>query len=242
MLLNLYYNEERFVQRTENSKIIRINNAGQIIEKYESIENLPIEIKEEIEKVNDLYNNPEKYFKYEVKSDNTAILTNYKGGEKIGPKNLIIPEYIGGYEITELDALLFTESEFLENLVMPDTITRINSDLCSCSENLKRVILSNNIETIPTFCFMDCLKLSEINFPDKLRVISERAFNSTNIKGIITLPKNLNYIGESAFTHTDFFKIYVPKETYIHPYAFSHDQKLRLYKYNDSIKKEEIER
>lgn len=242
MILDIYYENQRFVQRTENSKIFKLNNIGQIIEKYESIDELPEEVKEEINKTIDLYKNPEKYFKYIVNSDNTATLIQYKGGELIGPKNLIIPEYIDGYEITQLDELLFSEAEFLQSLILPDTIVKINTDLCSCCENLKRVVLSNNITEIPTFCFMDCTNLSEINFPENLKTISERAFNSTNINGVIALPKSLKYIGESAFARTNFFKIYIPKDAYIHPYAFTHDQKLRLYKYNDTIKKEELER
>lgn len=227
-VIDIYLSDYHYIQRTPNSKILKINTNDQIVEKYENREDLPIEVKNELEEIAECIKYPEKYFNYYILDDNTLILTEFKNENNL--VNVIIPEYIDGYEVTELDACLFNNSN-IESLIMSDNITRLGGKLCCRCNHLHKAHLSRNIDRIPLYCFYRCKELTDVNIHDRITSIEESAFEDAKLSGDIIFSPNLNWIGVCAFANCNFENIKVFTNTFIEPSAFSYKQMLNLKTY-----------
>ena len=90
--------------------------------------------------------------------------------------------------------------EYVKSVTFPDSITSIRSSgLLRSLENLERVVLSKNCETIPVNCFSLCPKLSEVVIPEGVTKIDQSAFNKTTALESVTFPTTLVRINENAF-------------------------------------------
>ena len=70
--------------------------------------------------------------------------------------------------------------------------------------------LNPNLEEIPTYAFYNCLNLTEVKLPDKLKVIGESAFGHCVQLGRIFLPQGLEEIGRRAFHHNNLTAVTIP--------------------------------
>jgi len=122
------------------------------------------------------------------------------------PSNVIIAEKvkIKGRELTvshvNVYAKFLTEAPFFENttlesIVLPSTITGGNLNCCS---NLKKVILSEGMKTIPPCFFENCKGLKTIDLPKSITNIGQRAFALTGLESVV-IPNTVKSIGEFAF-------------------------------------------
>ena len=90
--------------------------------------------------------------------------------------------------------------EYVKSITFPDSITSLNSNgLLKDLNNLERVVLSKNCETIPINCFSNCPKLSEVVIPEGVTKIDQSAFNKTTALESVTFPTTLVRINENAF-------------------------------------------
>lgn len=64
--------------------------------------------------------------------------------------------------------------------------------------NLNKVILSDQITSIPRYAFYNCVQLTEITLPTKLEYINNESFYNCNISEV-TIPESLKYIYTRAF-------------------------------------------
>ena len=104
-----------------------------------------------------------------------------------------------------LRAAMFNESENLEKVTLPETITEIPSYIFNGCKSLKEINLPEGLITIGDEAFQGCEKLSIIDLPKELRQIGDNAFNGAfkandNIK--ITIPANVTTIGTKAFANS----------------------------------------
>ena len=121
--------------------------------------------------------------------------------------------------ISELSNDLFSECKKLEYIYIPDSVVSIgdnafaNTALKSidvpdgvslgrgvfreCS-NLEKFILPKNIKEIPESFFNGCKSLHNIDIPESVTSIGERAFFDTGLEKI-NFPKKLSTIGSGAF-------------------------------------------
>lgn len=124
-------------------------------------------------------------------------------------------------------------------VVMPDSLTVLKDNSFRTAINLKKVVLSRYITTIPSYSFTGCFALEEIVFPDenrlesigaafnncaslkeinlanclKLKEIGTSAFEGCSSVGKVTLPDQLEIIGNKAFyncTNMYFASDYLP--------------------------------
>ena len=124
------------------------------------------------------------------------------------------------------------EKEFLVNVTIPPTVTKIQDEEFMDCVNLVSVILPESLKEIGEDAFLGCEKLQEINLPSGLTYIAPRAFFECvslpdpeipeGIKTIeretfvecefkgIKLPKTLEKIGESAFWYCKLETIEIP--------------------------------
>lgn len=119
----------------------------------------------------------------------------------ISLKSISIPEVeIIGEDVFDRTAI--TE------ISIPKVISIGRSCFYECT-SLKKVILSEELEVIPSDCFDYCQNLTTIKFPSSLKSIESRAFSNTAITTAI-LPEGLQTISYSAFRYTPLITISIP--------------------------------
>mgnify|MGYP002330132595 FL=1 len=116
-------------------------------------------------------------FTYSVLSDNTAQITGYSGTAA----NLIVPDKLDGYTVTEIGKLCFSGNITLVSLKLPDTVTRIG-----------------------TKAFAYCTNLASINYPLHLESAGDYynggyLFDGTRISSITVVLHPLH--GQNLFLH-----------------------------------------
>lgn len=80
--------------------------------------------------------------------------------------------------ITEIAQSAFKNQDQIKELVLPSTITIINSSAFDGCTNLEYINLPKSLEKIGKFAFLHCEKLKEINIPSKVKIIEESSFSS----------------------------------------------------------------
>lgn len=137
---------------------------------------------------------PSTYF---IIDDHSAIigLTN----EGRNATKIVVPETINGIKISRIGFAAFAQSDKLNKIILPDTITYIeDSAFCGCT-NLTEVILSNNIDTIRPFTFFNCNKLEKINIPSSVKIIGYCAFKDCINLLEVTMSKNIELMHKHSF-------------------------------------------
>ena len=107
-----------------------------------------------------------------------AVITGYTGSES----KLVLPDEIYGLPVTGIEAYAFAENDTLESVAFP-----------------------KELEWIAEHAFDTCAKLvGDLVIPDSVTSIGDWAFNKCGFEGALTLSKNLQTIGNNAFTNTRF--------------------------------------
>lgn len=153
---------------------------------------------------------------YENHNDNTASIDGYAGTKK----NLIIPEEIDGYTITEISNAVFY-GEAVQNVVFPSTLKKIGknafcySDLRSFSfagnetvevgefafseTSMEEIVVPANIKNIPDGCFGTNIYNKSIVIEEGVETIGNYAFQDNQYATSIKIPGTVKTIGENAF-------------------------------------------
>lgn len=88
--------------------------------------------------------------------------------------------------------------------------------------NFKKVIIGENIKSIPNGTFSQCKYLEEVILPEGFESICPFAFDNCTVLREIDLPSTLSTIGYSAFRDSGLESIVVPEGiTILYPYTFS---------------------
>ena len=119
--------------------------------------------------------------------------------------------YLGTYSFAELENLETVtlndevmigtgcfQGSALETFTYPACETTTGQAAFMNCKNLKKVVLSPNLERINYQTFYGCTSLKEVELPESLLGISYLAFANSGIERI-TFPENFMYIGENSF-------------------------------------------
>ena len=91
------------------------------------------------------------------------------------------------------------QSPYVEEVVLPTTITSIeNNAFCNCT-NLKKVNIPNTITSIDYNAFCNCTNLKKVNIPNSVTSIGNSAFSGCTGLTSITIPDSITSIGSSTF-------------------------------------------
>lgn len=128
-----------------------------------------------------------------------------------------------GIETIGIAAIYGTE---LEEISIPDSVTSIMRHSFNGNENLKKIDMSNTaIEQISPMCFADCKNLTEVKFSENTMYIEIGAFMNCEKLEEISLPSQLDSIGQSAFMGTAIMEVVIPESvTSIGYCAFGYDK------------------
>lgn len=98
----------------------------------------------------------------------------------------------------------------LENLTLKSTVKFTGtSHFTPCSSTLKTVTIEDGITVIPTLCFANCGKITEITIPASVINIGDNAFYNTSLKNLV-IPDGVQTIGIQAFRGTQLTNVSIP--------------------------------
>jgi len=159
--------------------------------------------------------------------------------------DIVVPETIEGVNVHNIGEGAFADCKYLESIVLPSTLKRIEAgafDNCirlfeveipegvtflgdhvfnNCV-SLTDVIIPGTVRKIPQSAFASCVRLKNVDLQEGIKVISDGAFQLCDSLTELVLPESMTEIGWSAFHSSGLQKIVIPDNvTSINDYAFS---------------------
>ena len=106
---------------------------------------------------------------------------------------------------------LFCDEKEVKDLIVSKNIESIpNGNFYGC-ENIERVRFHENIKSIGAFAFCGCRALESVEFPKSLQKIGECAFMGCRLKAI-SLPDNVKIIKRGTFANSGLEFVKLPNE------------------------------
>ena len=112
-------------------------------------------------------------------------------------KKVNISSHIHGFPVTLIDKCAFSNCGDIEEIILPNTITVIESDAFKCS-GIKHIEIPDSVTTINAFAFYRCENLEEITFGKGIKHILNCAFAACNKLKEINFPSSLQTLFLSA--------------------------------------------
>ena len=88
----------------------------------------------------------------------------------------------------------------ISELIIPDSVKRLQKFACGDNNLLKRVVGGKGIASFGQYAFYDCVRLTDFDFGKNIKRIGNAAFTNTGLK-TVDLPEGLKSVGNGAF-HT----------------------------------------
>lgn len=104
-----------------------------------------------------------------------------------------VPEVLYGKTLVSLESFSFNQSA-AEEIVLPDTITRIDDYAFVGCERLKSVTFGSGLKSIGEMIFNDCAVLETVIFPDSLTTMDSYAFGTCANLGEVYIPASVTSI------------------------------------------------
>lgn len=104
-----------------------------------------------------------------------------------------VPEILYGKTLVSLESFSFNQSAAVE-IVLPDTITRIDDYAFVGCERLKTVTFGSGLKSIGEMIFNDCAVLETVIFPDSLTTMDSYAFGTCAALGEVYIPESVTEI------------------------------------------------
>lgn len=147
--------------------------------------------------------------------------------------DIVIPSTLGGYPVTKIDSLAFSNRSEITGIEIPDSVVTINSLAFSDCSNVKTLVIGKSVATISESAFDSCSNIESLTvssentkFFSKDNCLIEKS-SKTLVKGcinsIIPSDGSVTKIGYGAFQYcTGLSEITIPNTvTSIGGYAFS---------------------
>lgn len=117
----------------------------------------------------------------------------YLNGELITDE-LVIPD-----SVTSIESNVFSNYSRLTSVTIPDSVTSIGRSAFSNCSSLTNVTIGNGVTTIGNAAFQYCSSLTSITIPDSVTSIGERAFEDCRGLTSVTIGNGVTTIGHYAF-------------------------------------------
>lgn len=133
--------------------------------------------------------------KYTIKDDKVTIT----GCTKDLPANVVIPETIEGYPVTELGSQAFYYASAITSVIIPDSVTTIGKWAFYYCSSLMSIIIPDNVTTIEEKAFYHCKSLTSATIGDSVTTIGNNAFYNCISLSSVTIGSSVTTIGDWAF-------------------------------------------
>lgn len=97
----------------------------------------------------------------------------------------------------------------ISELIIPDSVKRIQEFACGDNHVLEKVIGGKGIVSFGQYAFFNCVKLTEFSLGKNIKLIGNAAFTNTGLKKV-DLPEGLKSVGGGAF-HT----VHITEDSYM---------------------------
>ena len=114
-------------------------------------------------------------------------------------EKIIIESEINGKPVTGIGIEAFGQNHTLKEIVLPDTIIKLEERAFRDCINLKTINIPTSVSIIGHYCFYGCVCLEEITLPENVLTINKYTFAKCSSMKKITLLSNINSIKENAF-------------------------------------------
>ncbi len=104
--------------------------------------------------------------------------------------------------VTRIDTLAFFDCRYLETVIIPDSVKEIGECAFYKCISLKTLKLSSLLKVIPASAFQGCISLEEVTIPASVETIENGAFMLTALKTVV-IPKSVKTIYAAAFYGID---------------------------------------
>lgn len=128
-------------------------------------------------------------------SSGTCSITQYLGNDT----NVIVPEYIGCYQVVGIGSRAFYDCDAIQSVTIPGCVESIGSEAFYQCSNLNTVVLLEGVQRIGASAFRECTSLAEIRMPSSLRYISSLAFFQCESLTSVQLPAQTAIEGTNPF-------------------------------------------
>lgn len=143
-----------------------------------------------------------KYFDYELTEDESAyIVTGY--GVQL-EKEITIPSKHEGLPVIGIARQAFKKNLTITKVVIPDSITYIETEAFYGCTELKSITLGKGLKTIGQAAFEKCNQVKQFLLPEGLTEIGDRAFAGCTAIESINIPSTVTRVGEKAFMSTKY--------------------------------------
>ena len=160
-----------------------------------------------------------KLYDYQVKYGKVTINKLLR----ISETDLVIPDKIEGFPVTELADGLFKGCDGLESITLPAGVTKIGDSMFYECRTLRKITCESKITAVGAYAFYECNALETL--PDLSGIDSIGAYTFYNCDALVSLnpvPAAVKSIGDYAFFDCDKLLTYFVPETVtsIGDYAF----------------------
>ena len=182
--------------------------------------------------------------------DGKVTITGYQ----VNPRgeHLVIPDAIDGLPVSSIGRLAFFNEAYLLSVVIPDSVTAIESAAFQGCESLESVVIGDGCQLIGGSAFSDCVALSnitvgsgvtrvdggaffgcaalaKIELPERVTSLGHRVFQDCSSLVSVVIPEGVNAITESMFENCgNLEKATLPSSIgYVFEYAFWNCAKLK---------------
>ena len=116
----------------------------------------------------------------------------YMNGEEI--KDLVVPN-----SITKINNFTFEECYGLTSLTIPNNVTSIGNEAFAGCSGLTSLNIPNSVTSIGNGAFEGCSGLTSLTIPNSITTIDEFVFSGCSGLTSVTIPNNVTSIGFTAF-------------------------------------------
>ena len=121
-----------------------------------------------------------------------------------GLTSIVVDEENSVYDSREgCNAIIDTSTNTLiqgcMNTIIPNSVTRIESDAFRWCDGLTEITIPNSVTTIASSAFLDCTGLTSVTIGNSVTEIGWSAFNNCSNLTEITIPNSVTSIGGLAF-------------------------------------------
>lgn len=194
------------------------------------------------------------YYRDFTDEESTVNIIGYSGASA----SVVIPQTIDSASVVKVLSGAFSENAVIENVVLPDTVTTIESssfnscsalnsvkmsgvvtvgenafDLCSSLENVQ---VGDSLSTIEKKAFSNCKAVKEFYFGDSITAIGDGAFQNASPVAVMTDRAYTEKTGYSyEYVNLKGFKYYPHNDSTFDYYVENYVASISGYKLNDSI-------
>lgn len=114
------------------------------------------------------------------------------------------------YSKDESVLVLYDKNKEESTFILRDSVKEIDNCAFIGANNLKRVIMSNNVTYIGESAFESCVELEQIVLSNNIKEIGTSAFSTCELLDNILLPSSLNEIPSFAFEMSGLSEVFIP--------------------------------